>query len=89
METHAVSLFLSEIHDFSPSSEDDLPDKPIFLSTAHADLIPTVLLLDTQASIYIVCNPSLLTSVTLSTTPIHVQGITKNRLRVNENGIIK
>ena len=33
METHAVSLFLSEIHDFSPSSEDDL--------------LPTVLLLDT------------------------------------------
>ena len=66
METHAVSLFLSEIHDFSPSSEDDLPDKPIFLSTAHADLIPTVLLLDMQASIYNVCN---LTSITLSTTP--------------------
>ena len=39
------------------------------------------------------CNPSTDTFIAqpnfIGPTPIHVQGITKNRLRVNENGIIK
>jgi hypothetical protein len=88
MSTHDVSLFISEIHDFQSKRDDDLPQLHIFLSTAHRDAIPTVLLLDTQASIHIVCNPTLLNSITLSSTPIYVQGITKNRIKVTEEGVI-
>jgi hypothetical protein len=56
MSTHDVSLFISEIHDFQSNRDDDLPQLHIFLSTAHHDAIPRVLLLDTQASIHIVCS---------------------------------
>jgi Zinc knuckle len=89
MSTHDVSRFILEIHDFKPNRDDDLPQLPIFLSTTQRDDIPTVLLLDTQASIHIVCNSAPLTSITPSSTPIYVQGITKNRIRVNEEGVIK
>ena len=82
-----VQIFLSTVMHFDPSIEDDYPDNVIYLSKA-SETSPTTLLLDTQASIHIVCNPTLLTSLMKSETPIYVQGITKDRIKVTEEGII-
>ena len=82
-----VRLFLSAVSLFHPAADDDLPDSTIFLSKSSLSL-PTTLLLDTQASIHIVCNAELLTSLQPATTPIYVQGITGDRIRVDQQGIL-
>lgn len=82
-----VQIFLSSVTEFDPSTEDDFPDSPIYLSRVSITS-PTTLLLDTQASIHIVCNPELLTSIKPAEVPIFVQGITRDRIKVHEEGIL-
>ena len=82
-DSSEVQIFLSTVMHFDPSIEDDCPDNVIYLSKA-SETSPTTLLLNTQASIHIVCNPTLLTSLMKSETPIYVQGITKDRINQSD-----
>ena len=60
----------------------------ILLSAADTPSSPTSLLLDTQSSIHIACNPDILSDIVHSSRCVTVQGITKNRMRVTEEGNI-
>jgi hypothetical protein len=44
--------------------------------------------LDTQSAIHLVCNGVLLAGITQSTSPITVQGITKDKIRVTQEGFM-
>ena len=86
-DASAVPLFLTTIHTFDPAIDDIYPDVNItsdrvFL-TKSTTLGPSIILLDTQASVHIVCNPDLLTSIHECESPIYIQGITKDRVHVN------
>ena len=82
-----VQIFLSSVTQFDPALEDDFPQSSVYLSKTSLSS-PTTLLLDTQASIHIVCNPDLLPSIQESVDPIFVQGITRDRIRVHQEGIL-
>ena len=57
--------------------------------TESASLGPTTILLDTQASVHIVCNADLLTSIDMCEAPIYIQGITRDRIKVTQQGILR
>ena len=48
-----------------------------------------MLLLDTQASIHIFRNPSITTDIETTSTPVTIQGITGDRVRVTQEGTIQ
>ena len=91
-----TQIFLSNIETFHPA-QDQYPDKVIpdnkeitsvLLSTAN-DLPNTIVMLDTQSSIHLVSNSALLTDITDSTSPVTIQGITGDKVRVTLEGYIK
>ena len=49
----------------------------------------SILMLDTQASIHLISNPDLLSNVQPSMTPVTVQGITGDKMRVTLEGQIR
>jgi hypothetical protein len=86
-------IFLTTIETFQPAQGESLPEVE-----TNIDMIEPVLLLvnqtsrtvflDTQSAIHLVCNGSLLAGITQSTSPITVQGITKDRIRVTQEGFM-
>jgi hypothetical protein len=82
-----AQIFLTTIETFHPAQGESLPE-----IESNIDMIGPVLLLanqtsptvflDIQSAIHFVCNEALLTGITQSTSPITVQGITRDRIRV-------
>lgn len=79
--------------DFDRAKQDDVhcdqmdPINTIFLSKAQRR--DPIILLDTHASIHIFHDPSIVTDVRLSDSPVTVQGITGDRVRVTMEGSIQ
>ena len=89
-ETITVPLFLSTLNTFRPDDDSTYPDtwaRPARKSATEAPMT-SMLLLDTQSSIHLICNPALLTDIRLSSSPISVQGITRNQIYVPDEGIM-
>jgi Reverse transcriptase (RNA-dependent DNA polymerase) len=87
------SAFLTSILEFNPNEELLITGEecttPVLLSTNTTVTTSNQLLLDTQASIHIICNGELLNDITKSTKPVTVQGITKDVINVNLRGTLK
>lgn len=60
----------------------------IFFSSVSGNQ-DTMLLLDTQASIHISRNPAITTDIQTTSTPVTIQGITGDRVRITEEGTIQ
>jgi hypothetical protein len=89
-ETTTVPLFLSTLNTFRPDDDSSFPDswtKPVYNLT-NKSLLTSTLLLDTQSSIHLICNPALLTEIQPSLSPISVRGITRDQIYVPDEGII-
>ena len=67
--------------------DDDQHRESIFFSTVSGNQ-DTMLLLDTQASIHIFRNPAITTDIETTSTPVTIQGITGDRVRVTQEGTI-
>ena len=94
-DTSDVSVFLSTVEDFNPTIDDYIPEPTpalaldqILISSA-SKLGPTILSLDTQASIHLISNAELLYSIGESTLCLRVQGITKDVTHVSLQGTLK
>ena len=93
--TENAKIFLTTIESFHPAEEESLAKVPTdkdvvsILMSLTNNQQGTVVLLDTQASIHLVSNPELLIDITPSATPIVVQGITGERVKVTSEGYIQ
>ena len=90
-EHTSESAFFTSIGDFSPHDEGlDVVDEEtnlVLLSTAKS--AKTNLLLDTQTSIHIICEESLIGNLRQSDLIITVQGITRDITKINHLGHLK
>jgi Zinc knuckle len=72
------------------NSSHDLGERTtsVFLSNVSG-CEDTVLMLDTQSGIHLIRNPGILTTIMPSQFPITVQGITKDKVKIKDEGIIQ
>lgn len=84
------TIYFTAVKDFDRTKHDDAQYDQmdtIFLSKAQDR--DAIVLLDTQASIHIFHDPSIVTNVRSSDSPVTVQGITGDRVRVTMEGTIQ
>ena len=84
------TMYFTAVKDFDRTKHDDAQCDQmdtIFLSKAQDR--DAIILLDTQASIHIFHDPSIVTDVRSSDSPVTVQGITGDRVRVTMEGTIQ
>ena len=87
-----IIYLAASVPDWRTSCPDDECDyiqhrEGVYFSTVSGNQ-DTMLLLDTQASIHIFRNSAITTDVQTTPTPVTTQGITGDRVRVTEEGII-
>ena len=87
------TIYFTAVKDFDRTRQDDThrdhmdPINSIFLSKAQDR--DSIILLDTQASIHIFHDPNIVSDVRSSDSPVTVQGITGDRVRVTMEGTIR
>ena len=83
------TIFLATIRDFHPGDEDSRPaDETAVFHTTHSTSYGT-LMLDSQSSVHITRDKDLLEEIHDSARPIMIQGITRDKIRVTEEGTIR
>ena len=90
-EVKPETAFYTTVERFSSQEEDIGPtviaEERILIASKCES--PTTLLLDTQASVHIISNAALLEEIFTTSSPINIQGITKNVTHVTLMGTLK
>jgi Zinc knuckle len=98
-DSEEAQIYLTSIQNFHPSNEESIPEtaeqaehvsnETITVLLSKANNLPTnVIMLDTQSAVHLMSNKALMTDITQTSSPIVIQGITKDTLPVTLEGYV-